>query len=957
MSVRTPSRAAVVIEACEARQLLTYTQVVSPSGSTALADAATTLSYIYVPQVEANLTDLDVVLNIGHTRDSDLTVYLTGPTGKRVKLLGGVGGTGQNFTGSVLDDDATTSIASGSAPFSNRFKPAEALSAFNGLNPQGVWKLDVVDGVAGSTGTLNSWQLVFKPGVVFTSTPSEFVDGVGIQPGRTLPDLGHVNDDLFMPYLKGVTIQDINVGMDITHPFAQDVKAVLQRVKGFEPETLVSAITLTGGGSSYPNGSNYTGTVFDDSAATAITAAAPPYTGSFKPVASISQLGYYGTRGAADEFSSETLRLSLDDVIAGGTGTLNSWYLELRKLQSLALPNGGMKVVDNVGSTTDGLIDFGTSGAASPFAYAQKFTVTNTASFTQNLTFDPPLDGNFSIQADGLGINSDQITQFGLDIPAGGTTDVFVRFQPRSTGAKTATFKMLMGGLSKTVTVRGTANASPIKVTDITGLPFVLDSQNRFDVGAVALGATYTHDMLVTNISAASLSLSTINFEIPVDGAFEANPNAWSFNSSFVNPPADGLLKPGASVIKRITFITDSDYVGDRGNSGSAGSGGNTVIQDVPFISDTIVPMNVTDNDAVTRDMCLSFADAPPNTATPQTLRYSLKNTDSNSLTIQNFAKLGTNAGEFTTVIKTDAGATITGTSFTLPAGKTYTIDVTFKPTAAGPRSARLQFNCVTATFGSPLMTLKLAGNGIGPPAAPTGVATRPISSTRVDIAWTDASTNEAGFVVQRSTDNITFADVSPGLAAGVIKFSDTAALPAKRYYYRVRAFNAAGVSASASVATTTPAKGTTSARVRAAGTTGFNTSTGLSFSPAAGFTGGTATGATFPVANTVDDLLYSNYRQGTSFSFSRAVTNGAYLLKLYFAEPTTTNTSGKRKFNIVAEGKTLYSNYDVAAMAGGVQKAIVFSQNVIVADGALSLTLTGTLGQAILSAIEVVPA
>ena len=54
--------------------------------------------------------DLNVTLDISHTRDKDLDVFLVGPDGTRVELMTDVGGNGNNFEGTILDDEAASSI-------------------------------------------------------------------------------------------------------------------------------------------------------------------------------------------------------------------------------------------------------------------------------------------------------------------------------------------------------------------------------------------------------------------------------------------------------------------------------------------------------------------------------------------------------------------------------------------------------------------------------------------------------------------------------------------------------------------------------------------------------------------------------------------------------------------------------------------------------------------------------
>lgn len=76
-----------------------------------------------------------------------------------MELFTYVGGTGNNFTNTTLDDDAATSITAGAAPFTGTFRPEGSLATFNGLNPNGTWALRITDDELILFGTLNSWSL------------------------------------------------------------------------------------------------------------------------------------------------------------------------------------------------------------------------------------------------------------------------------------------------------------------------------------------------------------------------------------------------------------------------------------------------------------------------------------------------------------------------------------------------------------------------------------------------------------------------------------------------------------------------------------------------------------------------------------------------------------------------------------------------------------------------------
>src|SRR4051812_43428638 len=71
----------------------------------AIPDESTVTLQLVVP-VSVRVADLDVQLDIEHTYDSDLSVTLVAPDGTRVELFTGVGEDGENFEGTVLDDQA-----------------------------------------------------------------------------------------------------------------------------------------------------------------------------------------------------------------------------------------------------------------------------------------------------------------------------------------------------------------------------------------------------------------------------------------------------------------------------------------------------------------------------------------------------------------------------------------------------------------------------------------------------------------------------------------------------------------------------------------------------------------------------------------------------------------------------------------------------------------------------------
>lgn len=140
----------------------TATNTFSNSNSLALPAQGNVRSPIVVGNDFGSIVDVDVSLSITHPNVGDLSVFLISPTGTRVRLAANVGGTGNNFTGTVFDDAATTLIGSGSAPFAGTFKPQTALSSLNGQSSQGNWYLEINDNAAGNVGTLTNWSLTMR---------------------------------------------------------------------------------------------------------------------------------------------------------------------------------------------------------------------------------------------------------------------------------------------------------------------------------------------------------------------------------------------------------------------------------------------------------------------------------------------------------------------------------------------------------------------------------------------------------------------------------------------------------------------------------------------------------------------------------------------------------------------------------------------------------------------------
>lgn len=80
------------------------------------------------------------------------------------------------------------------------------------------------------------------------------------------------------------------------------------------------------------------------------------------------------------------------------------------------------------------------------------------------------------------------------------------------------------------------------------------------------------------------------------------------------------------------------------------------------------------------------------------------------------------------------------------------------------------------------------------PPVAPSNLAAFAVSDSQIDLSWSDNSTDETSFRIQRSADGVSFAEIG-SVAAGTTFYSDTGLSADTTYSYRVLASNTSGAS------------------------------------------------------------------------------------------------------------------------------------------------------------------
>lgn len=138
---------------------------------------ASTVTRSFSVGTSFTVSDINIGVSLSHSYRSDLGITLTAPSGTSVQLLNGIGGAADNLS-VLFDDEASALIASHTTddstasvpPYARTFRPAAALSAFDGQNAQGTWTLVICDSVNSDVGTFARADLYI------TSVPNTYSD-------------------------------------------------------------------------------------------------------------------------------------------------------------------------------------------------------------------------------------------------------------------------------------------------------------------------------------------------------------------------------------------------------------------------------------------------------------------------------------------------------------------------------------------------------------------------------------------------------------------------------------------------------------------------------------------------------------------------------------------------------------------------------------------------------------
>jgi subtilisin-like proprotein convertase family protein len=429
-----------------------------------ITDGTTATPYpseINVASLRGTIQKLTVTLNeLQHSFPDDVDVMLVAPNGQSIVLMSDVGG-GTNLTNVTitLDDTAFTNLPDTDLIQQGTYKPTNfepndnfpppaptsptnsTLSAFNGIDPNGIWRLYVQDDTGRDAGILNrGWSLTIDNGVSGQNTNSINIPDQGI--GSIYPSNIKING------LTG-SVTGIKVFLNnFSHNAPDDVDILLQSPNGRS----VILMSDVGGNNAV---SNITLTI-DDNALNSLPDNNTLNTGVYKPT----------NIGAGDVFPQPAPNnFSTANALSvfNGSNPNGTWSL-------FVVDDAG----NNAGSIAGGwAIGLNTSVSACPLSVSPDFTVIEAAGGAASFNVSSPAgcEWNVNVQPiyDFLTITSNQSGE--------GSATVNFNVNPNFSGARTGFIDVSNNTVSRA-----------FRVQQNSGCPFALGQTSQSFSGRGGLG-------------------------------------------------------------------------------------------------------------------------------------------------------------------------------------------------------------------------------------------------------------------------------------------------------------------------------------------------------------------------------------------------------------------------------------------------------------------------------------
>lgn len=238
--------------------------------------------------------------------------------------------------------------------------------------------------------------------------------------------------------------------------------------------------------------------------------------------------------------------------------------------------------------------------------------------------------------------------------------------------------------------------------------------------------------------------------------------------------------------------------------------------------------------------------------------------------------------------------------------GGTYSswtqVTVSFNSGSATSITLYGAYNAGTGRFDDFVLDQQVAGTI---PAAPSGLTATASGANSITVNWTDNSSNETGFKLERKTGSGgSWSEIAGSIAANTVTFPNTGLSASTTYFYRIRSYNAAGNSsysneASATTTATPPPAAPTALTATANGSSAINVSWTDNSNNETGFKLERKTGSGGSWAE-INGSIAAN---ATTFSNTGLSASTTYFYRI-------------RSFN--AAGNSSYSNEASATTTGG---------------------------------------